>query len=63
MRQPTRPESPLRARVRKIKGKHSEPCMVFALCDRPATTTTPHSILGDVPACQRCADRMQELAR
>ena len=29
-------------------------CMWFALCDRPATGTTPHPILGDVPTCDRC---------
>ena len=31
-------------------------CAFFAMCDRPATTTVPNPILGDVPACQRCAD-------
>jgi hypothetical protein len=33
------------------------PCMVFLKCDRLAVTTIPHPILGDVPACRRCADR------
>jgi hypothetical protein len=34
-----------------------EPCRWFALCPNDATQTVPHPILGDVPACDRCADR------
>lgn len=30
------------------------PCAWFALCDRKATGTTPHSILGQVSTCDRC---------
>jgi hypothetical protein len=33
------------------------PCQWFAACDRSAVTTVAHPVLGDVPACQRCADR------
>lgn len=29
-------------------------CRWFALCDREATGTTPHPILGDVLTCDRC---------
>ena len=29
-------------------------CGWFALCDRAATGTTPHPILGTVPTCDRC---------
>lgn len=29
-------------------------CEWFALCDRAATGTTPHPILGAVPTCDRC---------
>ena len=29
-------------------------CAWFALCDRAATGTTPHPILGDVPTCDHC---------
>lgn len=39
------------------------PCAVFALCDRQAVTTIPHPILGPVPACQRCADKIESIER
>jgi hypothetical protein len=32
------------------------PCQWFALCDREATGTTSHPILGEVPTCDRCAE-------
>lgn len=32
-------------------------CQWYALCTREAAGTTPHPILGDVPICQRCADK------
>lgn len=41
----------------------AEQCQAFALCANPATTTIQHTILGSVPACQRCADKMARLAR
>ena len=41
--------------------KKQEPCKWFALCDNPATTTKPHPILGSVPICQRCADKMARI--
>jgi hypothetical protein len=33
-------------------------CEWFALCDRPADWLIPHPILGQVPTCQRCADKL-----
>jgi hypothetical protein len=30
-----------------------------ARCDNPAVTTEPHPLLGDVPICQRCADKVK----
>ena len=32
-------------------------CEWFAACDNPAGGTVPHSILGPVPVCPRCAAR------
>lgn len=32
-------------------------CQWYALCGNPIAGTTPHRILGDVPICQRCADK------
>lgn len=32
-------------------------CEWYAMCANPAVGTTPHPVLGDVPICQRCADR------
>lgn len=34
------------------------PCGWFALCENTATTTAPHPILGWIPVCQRCAERI-----
>lgn len=48
----------------KMKKKQKQPkqeCQVFLLCRNEATTTIPHPILGNVPACQRCADKMARL--
>ena len=33
-------------------------CEWFALCTKPAAGTVAHPILGDVPICERCAERM-----
>ncbi len=34
-------------------------CEYFALCDREAVGTVPNPVLGPVPCCQRCADRVE----
>lgn len=36
-------------------------CQWFLLCLNPAVTTMPHPVLGDVPICQRCADKVARL--
>jgi hypothetical protein len=35
-------------------------CEWFALCTNNAIGTAPHPILGAVPICQRCADKMEK---
>ncbi len=36
-------------------------CEWWALCTNEAVTTEPHPILGDVPICQRCADKLRRI--
>ena len=33
-------------------------CEWFALCPNEATTTVSHPILGDVPVCDRCVEKL-----
>jgi len=33
-------------------------CEWFLLCDNEATQTEPHPIVGDVPICDRCKDKL-----
>lgn len=43
-------------RVRRTKGGL---CEWYALCDRPAAHQVRHPILGTVPTCQRCVDKLE----
>lgn len=36
-------------------------CRQFYLCMNVAVGTLPHPILGDVPSCQRCADKLEAI--
>ena len=48
-----------RTEVQKLRDRSkSDVCRWFLKCDNPAVTTRPHPIIGDVPICQRCADKM-----
>lgn len=38
-------------------------CEWFAACDRPAVTLTPHPLIGKVPTCQRCAEKLERLGK
>ena len=43
-------------------GRLLGPCMWFALCTNDATTTRPHPILGNVPICDRCDAKVDQIA-
>lgn len=36
-------------------------CEWFALCDRVAVTTRNHPILGEVPICDRCDNKVRRI--
>lgn len=52
------------ALARAAEEIHHDPegrCEWYALCPNPADGTVKHPVLGDVPTCQRCADRFELL--
>lgn len=36
-------------------------CAWFAICTNPANGLRSHPVLGDVPTCQRCDDKMEAM--
>lgn len=42
----------------KSGGMALAPCMWFANCKNDAVTTESHPVLGDVPICQRCYNKL-----
>lgn len=44
-----------------MSGTEETTCRWFARCDNPATGTRPHPILGDVPICDRCREKIERL--
>jgi hypothetical protein len=37
-------------------------CMWFARCTREAIDTVKHPILGNVPICQHCKDKLERIS-
>lgn len=37
-------------------------CAWFAKCDHPANGLRDHPVLGQVPICQRCDDRVERMS-
>jgi len=46
-----------------MKAKKAGTCQWFLLCDHPATGTMAHPILGSVPICDRCREKVERLSR
>lgn len=44
------------------KGKDRALCAWFLKCDNLATTTRRHPILGNVPICERCNNKVENLS-
>lgn len=42
---------------------HDGLCEWYAICDYNATTTRPHPVLGDVPICSRCNERVGKIGK
>ena len=38
-------------------------CKWFLRCDNPATGIMPHPVLGAVPICQSCADKVARITK
>jgi hypothetical protein len=50
---------PFKTPLRKaIDRKRRDGCQWWLNCDNPATTVRSHPILGDVPICKRCDDKI-----
>ena len=41
-----------------LEVEEGEPCRWFVLCDQYADVYVPHPILGNVPTCNLCVDRI-----
>ena len=44
------------------RGEWGQPCEWFALCDREARKRVSHPVLGWVPICDRCFERLARQA-
>lgn len=41
--------------------KFEAACMWWAKCPNPANTVMEHPVLGDVPICKRCAEKLAHI--
>lgn len=46
----------------RLIGGNGVKCSWWALCPNAATTTRPHPILGDVPICDSCDEKVEALS-
>jgi hypothetical protein len=44
-----------------VFGSQEVPCEWLALCENPANGLRDHPVLGEVPICQRCDDKVERL--
>jgi hypothetical protein len=58
-KKPFKFKTPLRLAVER---KTPETCRQWLLCENVATMTLPHPILGELPSCKRCAEKMARIS-
>lgn len=46
-------------KIGEVNGRDAVICEWFALCDHDATKYRPHPVLGEVPICDRCDERIE----
>lgn len=56
-----KPATKKRVAAQTKKAASKGPCQWFAMCDNPATSEEPHPILGKVPICKRCQDKVASI--
>lgn len=51
----------VRTEVQDCEAETEKTCQWYALCNRPVAVHLPHPVLGLVPTCQECADKVAAL--
>jgi hypothetical protein len=49
------------SRRRETRPEPAQLCEWWAMCANEATGTMPHPIIGDVPICDRCRAKVEQL--
>lgn len=49
------------AAIHDVYEVHRPMCGWFALCENKSVKTRPHPVLGDVPICKRCDNKIEEM--